>query len=406
MVRLLRKAHAAVEVPVLALISPRRSDEVGQRHLLAAVVPCFACTVKIGVPREGAEGERRVAIVPETVKRLIAKKFTVVVEPGAGTAAGASDQDYVAAGATIGDPWGADAVIKVSVPTPAEIEKVREGAALVSLLYPLVNTELVKAMAARKVIGMAADAIPRTTLAQMMDVLSSQATVAGYRAVILAAAALPRMTPMLMTAAGTLAPARFLVLGAGVAGLQAIATARRLGAVVEANDVRKVVKEQVESLGAKFLEVPSTEDAQTASGYAKEVSEDYKRAQAALITDALRRCDACVTTALIPGRPAPRLVTAEQAAAMRPGSVLVDLAAEQGGNCELTRPGETHVVNGVTYIGERNLPSQLAVHASQMYSRNMEKLLLHITKDAEWKLDLGDEITRGLVVTRDGEVLR
>jgi len=346
-----------------------------------------------------------VGIIPETVKRLVAKKFAVIVEKGAGSQAGASDEDYVQAGATIGDAWSADAVVKVAVPTTAEIGKLREGAALVSLLYPLVNGPLVKALAARKVIAMATDAIPRTTLAQMMDVLSSQATLAGYRAVVLAAEALPKLFPMLMTAAGTLAPARFLILGAGVAGLQAIATARRLGAVVEAFDVRKVVKEQVESLGAKFIEVPSTEDAQTASGYAKELSDEYKQKQAVLIADALRRCDACVTTALIPGRRAPILVTADQAKSMRPGSVLVDLAAEQGGNCELTKPGENVVLNGVTFVGELNLPSQLAVHASQMYSRNMEKLLLHITKDAEWKLDLADEITRGLVITRDGEVI-
>jgi len=213
------------------------------------------------------------------------------------------------------------------------------------------------------------------------------------------------MCPMLMTAAGTIAPARFLVLGAGVAGLQAIATARRLGAVVEAFDVRKVTKEQVESLGAKFIEVDTAEDAQTASGYAKEVSEEYKQKQAVLIAEALRRCDACITTALIPGRRAPILVTAAQMKSMRPGSVLVDLAAEQGGNCELTRPGESVTIDGVTIVGERNLPSQLPVHASQMYSRNMEKLLLHITKDAALALNADDEIVRGLVITRDGAVV-
>jgi NAD(P) transhydrogenase subunit alpha len=239
----------------------------------------------------------------------------------------------------------------------------------------------------------------------MMDVLSSQATVAGYRAAILAAEALPRMFPMLMTAAGTIAPAKVLVLGAGVAGLQAIATARRLGAVVEATDVRKVVKEQVQSLGAKFLEVDTTEDAQTASGYAKEVSDEYKQKQAALTGDALVRCDACITTALIPGRRAPILITAAQVARMRRGSVIVDLAAEQGGNCELTQPGERVVVGGVTIIGELNLPAQLAPHASQMFSRNVEKLLLHITKDGALALDLGDEIMRGLVVARGGEIL-
>jgi NAD(P) transhydrogenase subunit alpha len=367
--------------------------------------------VKIGVVRESAQGERRVALVPESVKRLIGKKHEIVVESGAGVASGASDDEYRKAGATVGsadDAWAADFVCKVAVPTEAEIGRVREGAALVSLLYPLVNRALVDKLAARKVTALSLDAIPRTTLAQMMDVLSSQATVAGYRAVLLAAEALPRMCPMLVTAAGTLAPARFLVLGAGVAGLQAIATARRLGAVVEAFDVRKVVKEQVESLGARFIEVPSTEDAQTASGYAKEVSEEYKQKQAALIAEALRRADACITTALIPGKRAPLLVPAAAARGMKPGSVIVDLAAEQGGNCELTRPGERYVdeASGVIIMGPQNLPSHLPVHASQMFSRNVEKLILHITtKEGALALDGSDEIKRGVVVTQGGAVV-
>jgi NAD(P) transhydrogenase subunit alpha len=366
--------------------------------------------VKIGVVRESAAGERRVALVPESVKRLIGKKHEIVVEAGAGTASGASDDDYKAAGATVvsaEDAWSADFVCKVGIPTEAEIARVREGATLVSLLYPLVNRALVDKLAARKVTSIALDAIPRTTLAQMMDILSSQATVAGYRAVILAAEALPRMCPMLVTAAGTLAPARFLVLGAGVAGLQAIATARRLGAVVEAFDVRKVVKEQVESLGARFIEVPSTEDAQTASGYAKEVSEEYKQKQAALIADALKRADACITTALIPGKRAPILVPASAARGMKPGSVIVDLAAQQGGNCELTKAGQRFVdESGVTIIGPVNLPSDLPVHASQMFSRNVEKLIVHITtKEGALALDGGDEIKRGIVVTQNGAVV-
>jgi NAD(P) transhydrogenase subunit alpha len=265
----------------------------------------------------------------------------------------------------------------------------------------------VKALAARRINALAVDSIPRTTLAQMMDVLSSQATLAGYRAAVLAAEASPKLFPMLMTAAGTLAPAKVLVLGAGVAGLQAIATARRLGAVVEAFDVRKVVKEQVESLGAKFVEVAGGEDAQTAGGYAKEVSEDYKRRQAELLKEHLNKCDACTTTALIPGKRAPILVSKEMLKAMRPGSVLVDLAAEQGGNCELTKPGERVVVDGVTIVGELNLPSQMAVPASQMYSRNMEKLLSHLLgkEGTALKLTSDDEITRGLVTVRDGQVV-
>jgi H+-translocating NAD(P) transhydrogenase subunit alpha len=367
--------------------------------------------VKIGVPREVTPGERRVALVPETVKRLVGRKLEVVVETSAGAGSNASDEDYRQAGATVGtapDVYGADIVFKIHAPRPEELGRLRAGGTLVSFLYPLANTELVRDLAGRKVSAIAVDSIPRTTLAQMMDVLSSQATIAGYRAVLLAAHALPKLFPMLMTAAGTIAPARVLILGAGVAGLQAIATARRLGAVVEAFDVRKVVKEQVESLGAKFVEVPSEEDAQTASGYAKEVSEEYKRKQSALIAERLRACDCCITTALIPGRRAPILVTAEQARGMRPGSVLVDLAAEQGGNCELTKPGETIVTDGgIIIVGEVNLPSSMAVHASQMWSRNMEKLLLHIsTKEGALKLDTADEITAGMLITHGGEVIQ
>jgi NAD(P) transhydrogenase subunit alpha len=343
------------------------------------------------------------------VKRLCGKKLEVVVESGAGAAAGVSDEDYRKAGATVADAetvFAADLVARVAVPEADDVAKLREGAALVSFLFPAQNRPLVDALAAKKVTALAVDCVPRTTLAQMMDVLSSQATVAGYRAVLLAAEALPRFCPMLVTAAGTIAPARFLILGAGVAGLQAIATARRLGAVVEAFDVRKVVKEQVESLGARFIEVPSDEDAQTTSGYAKELSDEYKAKQAALIVAALGRADAVITTALIPGKRAPTLVTAEQVAAMRPGSVLVDLAAEQGGNCELTRPGDRYVTDGgVTIIGAVHLASDIAVHASQMYSRNLEKMILHLYQDGTVVFDGDDEIRRGLVVTRAGNVV-
>ncbi len=366
--------------------------------------------MKIGVLKETGSGERRVALVPETVKRLIGKKHEIWVEAGAGALSHATDDQYQASGATVVPRAEviaqADVVLKVAVPTDAEIAELRPGTLLVSMLFPLVNHAIVNALAKQGITTVSLDMIPRTTLAQMMDVLSSQATIVGYRAVLLAAAAMPKMCPMLMTAAGTIAPARFLILGAGVAGLQAIATARRLGAVVEAFDVRKVVKEQVESLGAKFIEVPSEEDAQTTSGYAKELSADYQRKQAELITRHLGTADAVITTALIPGRRAPTLITEAMVAAMRPGSVLVDIAAEQGGNCEVTKPGERYLRNGVEIIGDVQLASQLAVHASQMFSRNLEKLLLHITtKEGALKLDDKDEIVRGFLIAQGGNVV-
>jgi NAD(P) transhydrogenase subunit alpha len=366
--------------------------------------------MRIAVRKEGAAGERRVALVPDSVKRLAAKKLDVSVESGAGAAAFAADEDYKAMGARVDGSLDAlladaDAVLQIRAPTLDQVARLKEGSALVSLLFPLVNHDLVRALAARKVTAIAVDMIPRTTLAQMMDVLSSQATAAGYEAVLMAAAALPKFFPMLMTAAGTIAPARVLILGAGVAGLQAIGTARRLGAVVEAFDVRKVVKEQVESLGAKFVEVDSKEDAQTAGGYAKEVSEEYKKKQADLIAKHVAKADVVICTALIPGRRAPILVTADMVKAMHAGSVVIDLAAEQQGNCELTKPGETTVEHGVTIIGVTDLTSRMAVHASTMYSRNMEKLLFYITKDGAWKLDFKDEIVAGSVITHEGAIV-
>jgi NAD(P) transhydrogenase subunit alpha len=366
-------------------------------------------TMRVAVRKERAPGERRVAVVPESIKRLMAKKIDVSIESGAGAAAFASDGEYREAGARI-DPTlsallaDADAVIQIRPPTLDQVKELKEGSALVSLLYPLVSLELVQALAARKVTAIAADMIPRTTLAQMMDVLSSQATAAGYEGVLMAAAALPRFFPMLMTAAGTIAPAKVLILGAGVAGLQAIGTARRLGAVVEAFDVRKVVKEQVESLGAKFVEVEA-EDAAGAGGYAKELSEASKRKQAEAIAAHAAKADVVICTALIPGRKAPVLLTADMVKAMRAGSVVVDLAAEQQGNCELTKPGETTVEHGVTIIGQTDLTSRMCAHASQMYSRNMEKLLLYVTKDGAWKLDFKDEIVAGSVITHAGAIV-
>jgi NAD(P) transhydrogenase subunit alpha len=366
--------------------------------------------MRIGVPREVVAGEARVAIVPETVKRLVGKGIEVRVQSGAGMGARFSDKEYKEAGATIEPSADAllatvDVVVKVQSPTHNEIEHTREGAALIALLYPLINLPLVGALASRKITGIAVDSIPRTSLAQMMDVLSSQATISGYVAVILAAHALPKFFPMLMTAAGTIAPAKVLVLGAGVAGLQAIATAKRLGAAVEAFDVRKVVRGQVESLGAKFVEVDMAEDAETQSGYAKEVSDEYKRRQAELIHRHIAKSDVCITTALIPGQRAPILIPEAMVKDMRPGSVIVDVAAEQGGNCALTEPGEHVIRHEVSIIGFLNLPSRMPVHSSQMYSRNMEKFLLHLLGDGRLKIDFQDEITRGCVITHGGEIV-
>jgi NAD(P) transhydrogenase subunit alpha len=360
---------------------------------------------------ETAPGETRVALTPDSVKRLVAAKLEVSVQRGAGAGAYISDADYEAAGARL-EPdaaalWRAgDLVAKVRPPNRDEIAMLRDGAALVSVLQPYADPSRVAELAARRVTALAADLVPRTTVAQMMDVLSSQASLAGYRAVVLAAEACPKIFPMMMTAAGTISPARVLVLGAGVAGLQAIATARRLGAVVEAFDVRKAAKEQVESLGARFIEVPSEEDGAGAGGYAREVSAEYQKKQAALVTQALGRADVAITTALVPGRRAPVLITAEQVRGMRPGSVIVDLAAEQGGNCELTEGSHRHVTDhGVTVIGEVNLPGQLAVHASQLYSRNLEKLVLHVTRDGSLVLEPSDPIVSAMMVCRGGEVV-
>ncbi len=363
--------------------------------------------MKIGVPKETTPGETRVAIVPETVKRLAKKGLEFIVEPGAGAAAFFSDQDYAAAGARVdASAFDADAVIKIHRPTPEEIARLRQGSVLISLCFPLLHPEVAEGVAARGASLVAVDMIPRTTLAQAMDVLSSQATVAGYRAVLLAAQSLPKLFPMMITAAGTILPAGVLVLGAGVAGLQAIATARRLGAVVEAFDVRKAVREQVESLGAKFVVVDAKEDAEGAGGYAKETSEEYVHRQREVIRERLTRSDVCITTALIPGKKAPVLITEDMVKVMRPGSVVVDLAAEQGGNCEATEPGREVVRDGVRVLGPLNLPATMPVHASQMYSRNMEKLVLHLSDEkGAFRFDFGDEITRGCMVVHAGRAV-
>src|SRR5213083_2435140 len=362
--------------------------------------------MRIGVVRETTPGERRVSLVPDTVGRLAKGGNEVVVERGAGQASSFPDRMYTEAGATIGDAWSAELVLKVQRPTDAEIGKLGAGTVLVAFLQPLVNTDLARTLAERSVTAFSMDAIPRITRAQPMDALSSQATVAGYKAVLLAAAALPKFFPMLTTAAGTIAPAKALVIGAGVAGLQAIATARRLGAVVEAFDTRPVVKEQVQSLGAKFLEIDLGESGAGAGGYAKELSEEAHRKEVELLAKAARENDIIITTAAIPGRKAPVLTTKEMIPTMKPGSVIVDLAAETGGNVELTEAGKTVVVSGVTIIGLLNIPASMPFHASQMYSRNVASLLaLMLRKDGTFDLNLVDEVVKGTVITHAGEVV-
>jgi NAD(P) transhydrogenase subunit alpha len=360
--------------------------------------------MKVGVPRETASGERRVALVPETVKRLAGGGFEVAVERGAGDPASFPDRDYEQAGAAlVDDPYSADALAKVQPPSTDEAGRLRDGQVLIGFLQPLTDHEGIARLGERRVIAFAMESIPRITRAQAMDALSSQATVSGYKAAVLAADRLPKFFPMLMTAAGTVAPAKALVLGAGVAGLQAIATARRLGAVVSGFDVRPIVREQVESLGASFLDLGITGE-ETAGGYARELTEEEQRRQQQALEARLPDFDAVITTALVPGRPAPRLIPASAVAAMRPGSVIVDLAAEAGGNCELTQPGEAVVREGVTILGYTNLPSTMPYHASQLYSRNVLALLQHLAPDGELNLDWDDEITSSACVTRKEEV--
>jgi len=348
-----------------------------------------------------------VALVPEIVKRLAGGGFDVSVERGAGDAAGFSDTGYEEAGATVASRdelfRDAECVVKVQKPSPEEVESLSEGSILIAFLEPLTDPEGIERLARRGVTGFALESIPRITRAQPMDALSSQATVSGYKAVLLAADKLPKFFPMLMTAAGTVAPAKVLVLGAGVAGLQAIATARRLGAVVSGFDVRPVVREQVESLGASFLDLGVVGE-ETAGGYARELTDEDQRRQQAELEQRIPEFDVVVTTALIPGRPAPKLIPASAVRAMRTGSVIVDLAAEAGGNCELTEPGEEVVRDGVTLVGYTNLPSTVPIHASQLYARNVQALLTHLAPDGELALDWDDEITSGACVTRREEV--
>jgi proton-translocating NAD(P)+ transhydrogenase subunit alpha len=365
--------------------------------------------VKVGTPKETTPDERRVAVVPDTVTRLLAATLEVSVESGAGAAAYIPDGAYEKAGAgivkgaaeLIGD---SDAVLKVQAPSAGEVELVKKGAVLVSFLQPATQGDIVRALANRGVTAFSLELVPRISRAQSMDALSSQASVAGYEAVLMAAGRLGKFFPMMMTAAGTVPPARVLVMGAGVAGLQAIATARRLGAVVSAYDVRPAVKEEVQSLGATFIELP-LETQEGEGGYAKEQSEEFLRKQRELIGEHVASSDVVITTAAVPGRRAPLLVTGEMVKGMRPGSVIIDLAAETGGNVELTKAGKDVDVDGVTIIGTRNVPSTMPLHASQLYARNVANLLLHLVKDGAIVIDFEDEITKGCCVTHGGEIV-
>jgi H+-translocating NAD(P) transhydrogenase subunit alpha len=371
----------------------------------------------VGVPKETAPGEHRVALVPAAVPALTKAGLKVVVEAGAGVDAGFLDDEYVQRGAELASDraavFSADIVLQVAaagaVPdySPAQIEAYREGQYVIAMCDPLSHPQAMADLAGRKVNCFSLELVPRITRAQSMDVLSSMATVAGYKAVLIAANTLPRLFPMLMTAAGTITPARVLVVGVGVAGLQAIATARRLGALVQAYDIRPAVKEQVESLGAKFVELPlETGESETAGGYAKAMDEEFYRKQRELMTKVVGDSDVVVTTAAIPGKKAPVLVTAEMVRAMKPGSVIVDLAAERGGNCELTKAGETVNENGVQILGPLNVPSTVAYHASQMYAKNISTFLLNLMKDGRLELNREDEIVSETLVTLDGEVVQ
>ena len=364
--------------------------------------------MRIGIPKETAEGERRVAMVPDVVRRLTAANHTVLVEAGAGAAAAIPDDAFTAAGAEIASAdqvWSADVVAKVAKPSDAEIGRLKAESVLIGFLQPLTAGPTNKAISQTGATTFAMEAIPRISRAQSMDALSSQASIGGYRAVLLASLEMGRFFPMLTTAAGTIKPATVLVLGAGVAGLQAIATARRLGAVVTGYDVRAVVREQVESLGARFLELDLAADAEGAGGYAKALDEDQQRRQQEAMAEAAGKFDVVITTALIPGRPAPLLLIEKAVENMKPGSVIVDMAGDSGGNCELTEPGETVVKHDVTIASPLNLPGDMPDHASQLYSRNVSALLELMVKEGELTLDFDDAVIAGACITRDGEIV-
>ena len=369
----------------------------------------------VGVPGETLDGERRVALVPDAAKAAIATGLEVCVEAGAGREAGFHDDAYTAVGARVAldgaEVWGADLVLKVQPPIALsggghEVDRLREGATLIGFLRPLDAPDLARRLAARKVTAFSMELMPRITRAQSMDALSSMSTIAGYRAVTLAAVALPKIFPMLVTAAGTIQPARVFVIGAGVAGLQAIATARRLGAVVEAYDTRPAVKEQVESLGARFVELDlDTGDSEDSGGYAKAQSEAFYERQREALGKRLQGSDVVITTALVPGQRAPLLIDEAAVKGMKAGSVIVDLAAEQQGNCACTDPERETVAHDVHIIPGQNLPSQIPANASQMYAKNLTTFLKHLAPEGELVLDLEDEITRGALMTHEGEIV-
>jgi NAD(P) transhydrogenase subunit alpha len=367
--------------------------------------------MRVVAPKETAPGERRVAIVPDAARTLLRAGLELAVEAAAGEGAGATDAAYERAGVTV-EPdrarlfAGADVVLKVQPPSDAERAELRSGCVLIGFLRPLEEPARAQALAERGVTSFAMELVPRITRAQTMDALSSQASLAGYRAVLLAALELGKVLPMMTTAAGTIAAARVLVIGAGVAGLQAIATARRLGAIIEAYDTRPAVKEQVESLGARFVELPlETRDAEDAGGYAKAQRDEFLAKQRALLAERVRAADAVITTAQVPGARAPLLIEEEVVAGMKHGAVIVDLAAAGGGNCALTRADERVRAHGVTIVGPTDLPSQAAVDASRVYARNLANLLQHLLRDGAVHVDLGDEITRGALLTHEGQVV-
>lgn len=373
--------------------------------------------MKIGIPKEIQESETRVALIPQSIKKLTQKELEVIVESKAGEAACFPDKEYEESGAKVAPNIyslyeDSDLIVKIRKPElnekvgKHEIDLMKEGSTLVSLLQPLTNLDTVKMLAAKKISSFSLDSIPRITRAQSMDVLSSMSTVAGYKAVILAASLLPKFFPMLMTAAGTVAPAKVFVIGAGVAGLQAIATSKRLGAVVEAFDTRPQVKEQIESLGARFVELDlKGELTEGESGYARQISKDLHEREMELIGRHIKKADIVITTAQIPGKRAPILITEQMIKEMQTGSVIIDLAADQGGNCELTELGKTITINGVTICGLLNLPASMPRHASQMFSKNMESVISHIVKNNQINFDLNDEINKGALITHKGVIL-
>jgi H+-translocating NAD(P) transhydrogenase subunit alpha len=364
----------------------------------------------IAIPKETKTRENRVALTPDIVKQLVKANFILHIETGAGENASFSNQNYQDAGAEIiGDTatllGAADIVLKVNAPSVSEANLIKKGAVLISFLYAYTVPDLLEILKQRAITAFSMDAVPRISRAQKMDALSSQTNLAGYKAVIAAANASGKIFPMLMTAAGTIKPSKVLIFGAGVAGLQAIATAKRLGAVVEVTDVRPETKEQIESLGGRFLEVKGTEGVKTEGGYAREVSKDFLEKQQALIRERIKEADIVITTALVPGKKAPVLVTQDMVESMKSGSVIVDMAVEWGGNCALSKKDETISVNGVTIIGESNLPSLLPVNASELYARNISTLLLHLATKDGFKWDMEEDITKGCLITHQGELV-